>query len=325
MRAAGTVENEVLIGEDGELFLAGGAHSVLDFVTGRKEVPDASITALAAVIRQRAETCARLGIRYRHLIFPDKQSVLTEQLPIADPICLGEVYLRRGLGAMTEVMYPRDLLRSASVATYQRTDTHATDYGAIRVAAQFVEAVTGEPQQRAISALDALLTERREVSGDLGSKLAPPVASTETFLRVSWPVHRFTNGFAGGNNGIVDLFVTPEPAYRQRLLILGDSFGRTLAKVMSYFFAEVAFLRTPFFHVDIVRQMRPDVLMTQNVERYLSHVRSDEAAPCFFMFPYLARSGTPYAPSREFAEAFSAMLSYPRRPYREFMRGLLGR
>jgi hypothetical protein len=40
------------------------------------------------------------------------------------------------------------------------------------------------------------------------------------------------------------------------------------------------------------------------------------------MYPYLARRPVPYDPPREFAEAFSAFLSYPRKPYHEFMQAL---
>jgi hypothetical protein len=36
------------------------------------------------------------------------------------------------------------------------------------------------------------------------------------------------------------------------------------------------------------------------------------------MFPFLSNSAT-FVPSREFAEAFSALLNFPRRPYKNFI------
>src|SRR5262249_32802344 len=124
------------------------------------------------------------------------------------------------------------------------------------------------------------------------------------------------NNVSGGNNGIIDIIFRNEPYYQKRLLVFGDSFGRGLAAVLSHFFSETIFLRTPFFHREIFEQIGPDYVITQNVERYLSFCQADDMRPSFFMYPYLGKGV--YAPTREFCEAFSAVLSYPRRPYLEF-------
>ena len=57
--------------------------------------------------------------------------------------------------------------------------------------------------------------------------------------------------------------------------------------MLSYYFTEILFLRTPFFHPEIFEQVTPDILITQNVERYLASCQPDEVRPSFFMYPYL--------------------------------------
>lgn len=315
----------MLIGHDGELFLARGAHGVLDYVSGRKQLPDRSFTRFSALIRQRATICERAGVGYRHLIFPDKQTVLAAAFPMENAISLGVLYRERCADIGHHLLFPRESLLAAEERTYQRTDTHATYYGSMLVSVQAVEALTGETQGQRAAALRRHLNQRRVVTGDLGSKLDPAVSGEEVVFDWDWPMHAFSNQFAGGNNGIVDLFVSSDAAYPKRLLLFGDSFGRSMAKILTYFFREVAFLRTPFFHREIFQQMKPDLVLTQGVERYLVNVQVDDAAPSFCMYPYMARTQVPYTPSREFAEAFSAFLSYPRRPYQEFMQRLTGR
>ena len=47
------IENGVLIGREGELFLAGGRHDVLDYATGRRRVEPAAVQAFRQNIRRR--------------------------------------------------------------------------------------------------------------------------------------------------------------------------------------------------------------------------------------------------------------------------------
>jgi SAM-dependent methyltransferase len=165
-----------------------------------------------------------------------------------------------------------------------------------------------------------LLTVQRQHCGDLGSKLDPPVDSLETFALTNWKKFYFRNDIPGGNNGGVDIYFSPQALFAKRLLWFGDSFGRETVRFLSYFFSEILFLRTPFYHNDIVEQMCPDLIISSNVERYLASVVPDENRPLFFMYPFL--TGRRYEPSSDFAEAFSAILSYPRPNYKTFVRKL---
>jgi hypothetical protein len=67
-------------------------------------------------------------------------------------------------------------------------------------------------------------------------------------------------------------------------------------------------------------QCGADIVITENVERYLDTCLNDEDRPNFMLFPYLGEET--YVPDKEFAEALSAVLSYPRAPYINYVTGL---
>ena len=256
-----------------------------------------------------------------HVIFPDKQSILRERFIVPNPICLGEQHLAASPDVAEHVFYPLALLRAEQAPVFLKTDTHMTDRGTILAVARLVEILTGEPQSARQDMLLARLTEQRQHTGDLGMKLDPPPSHIEQFALPYWPIKWFHNNLLGGNNGIVDLYFSSDATYSNRLLWFGDSFGREAARFLSFFFREVVFLRTPFFHPEIFDQIHPDILITQNVERYLDSCVPDSNRPPFFMYPYLA--GLCYQPPPNFIEAFAAVLSFPRQPYQTFIQTVL--
>ena len=120
--------------------------------------------------------------------------------------------------------------------------------------------------------------------------------------------------------------VTPPSATRfrhspERILAFGDSFSRDLSTLLSSFFFQVVFLRTPFYHPDVAAQKRPTIVIAEHVERYLSKALPDEDRPNFLLIPLL-KDGA-YRPSTEFASAFSAILSFGRPPTSRLSMGLV--
>jgi len=313
----GQIENDVLIGQHGHLFLAGGRHRVLEFSSGRVVVPEGCYAIFEANLTQRAAWTASRGAEYSHLIFPEKQSVLLDSYPLPEPICLGEAYLKRCPAIADKVVYPRDLLRLHQRECFLHTDTHLSNRGTILALRDLVEKLTGSDASAFAANLLEQVCSEEDYCGDLGSKLSPPRSHPELYFSGKTTPYFFSNRLRQ-NHGIVDIWISFDSVSDKRLLIFGDSFGRDAARFGSFFFREIMFLRTPFYHIDIVDQFRPDFVVTENVERYLDFVQHDSERPSFHMFPFLSNSAT-FVPSREFAEAFSALLNFPRRPYKNFI------
>ena len=95
MRELGAIETGVLFGNDGYLFLVEGAHSPLDLLLGMKKIDEQSFINFEQNILERAAACAKEGVKFLHVISPDKHSVMVEQFPILDPIYIGGRYVEQ--------------------------------------------------------------------------------------------------------------------------------------------------------------------------------------------------------------------------------------
>jgi hypothetical protein len=322
--APGQIENGVLIGEDGMLFLAGGAHAVLDQVTGARPLPDDCVRAFRANHLARRRHCERRDRPFLHVLTPDKQSFLADLWPLRDrPFRrLGAMLLDR-LGADGEgVDYPVDLLAGMGRKAASTVDTHYTDRASILLAARVAERLTGEAQDGILAGLLAGLTGTRTHAGDLGSKLDPVRRATDVSHVPSGRATRLSNDLSFGNNGIIDIWLNPDARYASRLLFMGDSFGRHMACFLPAFFREILYFRSPHFHAELVDLFRPHHVVTQNVERYLTTVRPDGQRIHFMLLPHL--KGVPYQPPPAFVETLGALLAVGRPAYARFVRDTFG-
>ena len=319
MRKVGHIDKGVMFGREEYLFLLDGGHHVLDLMLGIRKVSEESYSNFGYNLVRRAAVCERAGVAFLHVIYPDKQSVMVDQFPVQDAICLTETYLDKLPHVQPWVCYPREALRDGPRGAFMKTDTHLSDVGNIVAAGAVVERLIGRSQADHVSSLlNSTDWHEKEYAGDLGSRFEPQLSETRRQLKKWWPHKWFHNELKGGNNGIVDLLFSPTSVYDKRILVYGDSFARDLSGMLSYFFREVVFLRTPYFHDDLFYQIQPDMVITSNVERYLSNCTSDDVRPSFFLYPHI--NGLDYAPGKPFSEAFSALLSYGRPPYSDFLK-----
>jgi len=309
--------DDVAIGGAGHLFLHNGAHHVYQIASGQRPPLAAAFATFRRNILGRHATVTANGAQYLHIIFPDKQSVLNRHYVIPNPVCLGEQHLLASPEVADFVYYPLQELRQDTGDVFFHTDTHLCDRGNILVASNLATLLTGEDQTVSLASLLSCLSHAAEYSGDLGARFNPPISHLEQFIRIAWPLAVYSNGLTGGNNGTADIIFSPQARYRKRVLLVGDSFLRGSMRFLSYFFTELLFLRSPYFHEEVFLAMKPDVVVTANVERYLYACLADEKRGAFCMIPHVNELA--YAPSKEFAEAFSAVLSYPRTPYQTFV------
>lgn len=313
------------------MFLAGGSHGPLKFVLGNNRPTPESYIRFRQNLSRRAASTHRHNASYVHLAIPDKHTVCRKAYPYQISFSLLESYLNSvsRISAGAYVVAPLTELEQQWDAVYYKQDTHLTPWGSIIVVKEVLESLKrlgkrhhALPTDNEVNyVIGKISVADRSWSGDLGSKMDPVVAGLRYSIQDDHSTHRFSNKLAGGNNGIVDMYINPLMTNtRERLLLFGDSFGRDIASCLSRFFFQVMFLRTPFYHSEIVAQVKPTIVITQHVERYLSDVRPDEDRPSFFMYPYM--KNTDYAPTSEFSKAFSALLSFDRRPYQSFLESL---
>lgn len=320
---------DVLEGKEGFLFLSGGLHHPLRFAQAGERIKPESLKNFWLNIHRRQSMLSRRSIRFAHLIAPDKHSVCSDAYPFKIQSYLGDEYLNAAASSELRqlVCYPREALHKDYHQHCYKVDTHFRISGSLLMLKHLVCQLEDADFERLLPK-SSELTVRKQSNweGDLGSKMSPPWTEERASLVLPKGIQIYSNRLAGGNNGIIDLYINCDylakkpPQGAGRVLVFGDSYGRDLSRCLSLICKEVLFVRTPFLHPEVVDAMKPDIVFTENAERYLSWVRLDEERPFFFLFPFLKDNA--YVMDRGMAEALSAVLSFGRQPYTLFMDSL---
>lgn len=292
---------------DGNLFLTRGRHNVFARATSGNPPDIFNLQAFRDNIRRRSSMCHKKNIEYLHVIFPDKQTVLNNLFPDYDIQSVAEEFLK--YSGSESILLLTNGLRKAGLESevFLKLDTHMTDYGNIVATKSIVERVLHGSHQFEIDRAVARLTKKGEYTGDLGGKLSPPRCGHRVMLDPDWTIRTFSNNFSAGNDGIMDFIFSPDASSSKRLVLFGDSFGRACLRVLSLFFREILFIRSRYFHPEIVNQARPDVVITQCVERYLNIVSPDNERPNALLYPLF--SDGDYKPPVDFVQVLDAVLS----------------
>lgn len=306
--------NGVLVGKDGELFLAGGGHSVLDFATGKIKPSEESIRNLARNLETRRNRAKSEGFRFCHVIAPEKYRVYPELFPVSNPTSLARQYIRGGCEGFLDPV--DELMAESAGRTYGINDTHWAAHGKIVVSRLLAKEAGIDPARVEISehaARSSLEVLEKPFAGDLGNKLQPPVLENAYYFKRTFPHKMIENGITHDttrpvNDGRLIYSLSEAPsAVNRRLLIFGDSYLHLTLPALAFFFSEVLFCRTRWFHPEVIQMFRPDMVVSQQAERYLSFVFPDEHAPNFFLVPYVLGRQPTIAP--EDAEVLSKALN----------------
>ncbi|MGC5197948.1 class I SAM-dependent methyltransferase [Aphanothece microscopica] len=297
---------DVLLTDEGNAFLTGDNHSVLKYATGELKPSQRSVEAFRSNIAARRRVSHSLRAPYVHVIFPDKQSVLSDSFPYQPVHRLGELYTYSLPASLRpSVIYPADALRQvAEPSSFTPLDTHLSDHGSLEVMRLILDEL-GIDAAATLDHIKSRISRIQRWSGDLGNKFSPPLLQEAKVLDADWPVIELRSP-GGFNDGMIDILLNPAAANDATLLIFGDSFFRMMLKHLSAVFSKIIHLRSLFMHPEMAALIAPDYMLTGNAERYLSDVKPDTEAHSFSLYPYL-RTEAPAPPGADFLAAWRAM------------------
>jgi hypothetical protein len=287
---------EVYEGKDGWLFLIGGSNSAAALY--RRDaplLPDAKLEKWAKLIEDRARRFEAAGSQYVHVSVPEKLTIYDNKFkdpPVVDwtlspAMRLGEMlqrspYARVWLDLITPMRAARD-----QEQLYLKTDTHWAAAGCFLAYKLICERLGLEPEPQ-------LLCRHHLDYGaymDLGAKLNPPVPevfkfydftknSTRTYAN---PIARYLDTATRDVVMHVGSHVTfrneASSAANKRILIFGDSCASqrmdALTGMLAETVREVEFIWSSNLDWAYVKRARPDVVIYELAERFLTKVPSD--------------------------------------------------
>ncbi len=333
-------EPVVLEGGDDYLFLTGGNQRPLSLLREETQPKTSSIEIFWSNLQRRLALCREMGAAYVHLVSPDKAFVLRENFPIKIGIPVLERY-RQALASTTceetpaHLCYPLDILRDEPQQVYSKVDSHFTPIGSLCCLESVLElAIKQHPFSDANDEENSYTHPPRPIidpsilrpwvlentieqgtwSGDLGSKLDPPREETKAILEIPRSIKLVSNQIAYGNDGICDIYINSDHiADNHRALIFGDSFARGLAPMLSCMFGMVIFCRSRYVHDEIVRGFKPQLVISQNAERYLANVTHDDFRPPFLLYPSLRAEPVPIP--NQFSKLMAICMAVERPPF----------
>ena len=279
----GSEDRSAVVGRNNQCFIYEGSNNY------RGAYLDIALAPLgdqwAKVIERRQRACEGIGAHFFQIIVPNKATLMPENFPEY----LGgkgiTTILERLLASvpMANLICPLELMRQTELrqAIFRRNDSHLTLAGNALLTEMVLAAL-------AIETADVPFIETSEVKhvGDLGGKFHESIAEIyhaprfNTGLLDQASVNKVLEVQVVGFNGNRQDFNNPTAPIKKSVLVFGNSFFERvpswgISPLFTALFNDFFFLWTPQFDIDIVKQIRPDIVISQTCERFLSVLPND--------------------------------------------------
>lgn len=279
----------VVRGQDGWFFY-GDDKSIEDYANAEPLTDAALANWRAAILRARDWLRAR-GVAYVFTIAPDKHVVYGDEMP-RTLVRLGELSRTDQLftalhdaGLAIDVR-PAEFAATSRERTYQQTDTHWNDRGALAAYQQIIDAVRAR-----VPATPPAWTRGDFTSGDHvveGLDLAGMMGLTRVLREVDMTLvptrprraRVIEPAGAKPDDELGRLVTEIDDASLPRAVIFRDSFASRLAPFLSEHFSRAVYLWQNDFDAEVVLQEHPDVVIQEIVGRHLyNFIPSPELVP----------------------------------------------
>ena len=275
--------DRVLLGKDGWLFFTG--NKAVECYRGLDPFTERELEAWRLLLEGRRDALAERGIRYLFLLVPNKHTVYPEHLPdrlnvVSETSRLDQLTDHLRAHSDVDFIDLRDVLIQSKRRgqMYDRTGTHWTAqgrffaYGVIsELVAQWLPEITplvpSEFRSREVEVPGLELAQMLGLQEELREvvlRVVPRTASANRDpavaedLRSSMGIHRSRK---------LQVYVG-EDASLPRLMLVGDSFGNSLIKMLAEDYSRSVYIRDQF-DLELIDREEPDVVINQVAERFL--------------------------------------------------------
>lgn len=260
---------ELVEGKDNWLFLANDQNRSIDQFTGKLLLDDQKKLAWESYASDFFQFSKQFNTLY--VIANSKERVLPDLYPYPQGQEILSHQVERILSnSLVNIVNPL-AENYKNTKAYYRTDTHWSDLGAFNAFKLCMKTLGySENYNEYFNFLE------REVIGDLGSKLNPPVSSFKM-------VHAFNGGKKSvrcvfdnkiQKTGSLKVYLNEDAAYQKSVVMFGGSSltAGGFSRYFTYFFSRVVVINLPGSIVkEIVDYENPDHVIVQTNERYLTN------------------------------------------------------
>lgn len=272
---------KVLYGKDGWLFLNNDTNSSLGYLTGHQPANENTLALWVELVLQRITACNEWGMKYYHLVVPEKEVVYRDYLPEGLTISAGRPAVRL-LQALNEisvqnVVYP-DYLEQADNRSdqlfYYKGDTHWTHAGAYFAVEKLFQLIAEDYEAIQLPSKNAYKFKPGYQAGDLLIKTTSVnIESIMYTTSISQKIRKTYNNKIN-NTGRRMEFINPE-APKLRLMCWHTSSVDWMTPFLNDMFGSACYIWDQSINWNEVLRYRPDILLFQSNERFLTRVPGD--------------------------------------------------
>lgn len=274
-------DNKFVRGKGEWLFLDNDSNKVNQQISGKLQLPGKKIKQWHLLLEMRAAWLKTKGAAYFFLVSPTKACVYPEFLPptisLSDRRCIIQLgkYLYQQSAAVVPI-YPLRELEAAKQeqSVYPIKDTHWNKLGAFVGYQSLIEKVAAQHRVRVLTKADIVFTECVLENSDLGSKIGSPEDMTVS-AKITDKYARVVFHNEVSNRGKLLIFENTKYKYLPKGVIFRDSFSNMMLEFLAESFSRLVAVWQPNIDYDIVLKERPDIVISQQAERFIFQVPDD--------------------------------------------------
>lgn len=265
-------DSSAIIGDQGHIFINDGANKWTAQLLGHHSDVDNAFDGYKKVLENRRSMFRDMGISYKHLIIPEKDVLYPELNPNLHGVQLSEnrVAVRLATSDLSDLLVygETDLSPMKKYGfVFLKRNSHLNLFGGYFVAKSFFNSYGFDFPQ-----LDEIKFKTYKWPDDLSMKFVDDLNTSRPVIVTDAKVTEISDGLNGGHVGRKVGFTNPSASLNKKLLIFGDSYAWNpdagLARFASVLFQEVLFVWSTSVDINIVRDFKPDFVVTESAERF---------------------------------------------------------
>jgi len=259
----------VIVGRNGWFFLNDG--NAIKNYQGVLPFSPQDLLDWQALLEQRRDWLAQLGIKYIFVVAPDKQSVYSEQLPewmkrVRPDTRLDQFFAHMRAHSTVEVLDLRPALRAARTIapTYYQTDLHWNYFGGYVACQEIVKNLSKQlPGLQPLPLASFKLENKPIVKGFLAEWADADVNENCAVVLIPGPdLPRLEMSCKPIAYALTNVDFTKNPKAQGNVIVLGDSFKNALSPFLGYHFGRVNYYSRFPLSEKWIKQETPDIVIS---------------------------------------------------------------
>jgi hypothetical protein len=284
-----SLDGVAILGHDGHAFLIGGSNNVSRQYSDDSDNPEVKETSARwlAILTKRLEYCISLDANFTQILIPEKQTVIPHLFPsrisvpsvalrILEDIIDSDVSLRKVYLSGWRTFNKSE----ESHKLYRKIDTHFSELGSFEIFNAFLAHI-GE---HSLDRIGVQATDKYR-PGDLSERFFGTPLLNEVVLTSNVDPRLHDHDLTlvselipetGGHIGRRYIWRNSSSPSEKRVVAFGNSFFERgggpsqLSWWFARYFREFHFIWSPDFDPDYIRKVRPELVVCQTIERFLS-------------------------------------------------------